>query len=270
MIIKDYIETGILEKYALGLTTEAENLEIQNHINNFPEIKAELFEIQNALNEYVLKYQKTPPTDLKNKIWESINAESSESNFAASTLSSKIINLNKTNNLNKWLAAASILLLLGSSVLNIFFYNKYKSTQTKLALLSKEKDFIAEGFKTQSTILEKNKSDLLFLTQPVTKTISLKGVPNFANALATVYWNNETSEVYLVANNLPKPTIGKQYQLWAIVDGKPVDAGMVEINNQNILKMKSFSKPQAFAITLEPAGGSPAPHLEAMYVIGNV
>jgi anti-sigma-K factor RskA len=61
---------------------------------------------------------------------------------------------------------------------------------------------------------------------------------------------------------------GKQYQLWAIVDGKPVDAGMIATKKgiYHIQKMKSFGSVQAFAITLEKAGGSPIPTMDEMIV----
>ena len=62
---------------------------------------------------------------------------------------------------------------------------------------------------------------------------------------------------------------GKQYQLWAIVDGKPVDAGLIT-DCIGLCKMKRIDRAQAFAITLEKAGGSPTPTLTEMYVFGKI
>ncbi len=58
-------------------------------------------------------------------------------------------------------------------------------------------------------------------------------------------------------------------QLWAIVEGKPVDAGMIDACS-GLCKMKNISNASAFAITLEKRGGSPTPNLEQLQVIGNV
>ncbi len=91
--------------------------------------------------------------------------------------------------------------------------------------------------------------------------------------MATVYWDSRSKDVYLLVNNLPKPASQKQYQLWAIVDGKPVDAGMVDLSGSQdnmLLKMRNIPEAQAFAITLEKEGGSPSPTMEAMYVLGKV
>lgn len=98
--------------------------------------------------------------------------------------------------------------------------------------------------------------------------------PKFQGSLATVYWDSRSKDVYLLVNNLPKPSPDKQYQLWAIVDGKPVDAGMLDMEDTNsgslVHKMRNIPKAQAFAITLENKGGSTSPTMEAMYVMGGV
>ena len=76
----------------------------------------------------------------------------------------------------------------------------------------------------------------------------------------------------LDVQNLPAAPTGKQYQLWTIVDGKPVDMGMLDPEFSNrLLRMKSSSpNAVAFAITLEKAGGSPSPTMDEMYVMGKV
>ena len=90
------------------------------------------------------------------------------------------------------------------------------------------------------------------------------------SSLATVYWDTRSKDVYLMVNNLPQPETGKQYQLWAIVDNKPVDAGMLDMAKGHIMvKMKNIPRAQLFAITLEQAGGSPTPK-GPMYVLGKV
>jgi len=97
--------------------------------------------------------------------------------------------------------------------------------------------------------------------------IRLLPLPGKPQATANVYWNQKTSTVYLLDISLPVPPEQKQYQLWAIVDGKPVSAGLLN-NSHTAEKMAGFAKAQAFAITLEKAGGSETPTLDQMYVMG--
>ena len=107
------------------------------------------------------------------------------------------------------------------------------------------------------------------IENPDVKTITLKGVTGKENNLAAVYWDTKTKEVYLLPTKMDSTPSDKQYQLWAIVDGKPVDAG-VFADCDGLCKMKKIPNAQAFAITLEKKGGSPAPTLSAMYVLGKV
>ena len=60
--------------------------------------------------------------------------------------------------------------------------------------------------------------------------------------------------------------------MWTIVDGKPVDMGMIDAEFSNRLLPMKASSPNAvaFAITLEKEGGSPSPTMEEMYVMGKV
>jgi hypothetical protein len=174
---------------------------------------------------------------------------------------------------SRYVAAAAIVLLVVSTLLNFYFFTKYKeyiakyddlvAAQTQTALLNQ----------SMQTKLKDYESALSLIRNPGMAVVKMPGVPASPSpsSMATVYWDTRTKDVYLMVNNLPMPSADKQYQLWAIVDGKPVDAGVFDMaNNSPIVKMKNIPQAQAFAITLEKRGGSPTPTMEAMYVMGKV
>ena len=108
-------------------------------------------------------------------------------------------------------------------------------------------------------------------SMPGMKMAAMQGTANAPGALATVYWDTTTKDVYMMINNLPQPASDKQYQLWALINNQPVDLGVFEMRQQRLLvKMKNVQNAQAFAITLEPRGGSPSPTMSAMYVMGKL
>jgi anti-sigma-K factor RskA len=152
----------------------------------------------------------------------------------------------------KWAIAASIILLIGSIVLNYTFYNKYKNATEDLLVAQQE-------VKQQQQLAQEMREENKVMKDPNAITVALKG-----KALAKIFWIKNTGDVFVDPSNLPQAPSGMQYQLWAIVDGKPVDAGMIttEKGIYRIQKMKSFGKAEAFAITLETAGGHPAPQGE--------
>src|SRR5207237_341133 len=104
---------------------------------------------------------------------------------------------------------------------------------------------------------------------PTMKQVSMPSAKPGVSYIATVFWDTKSKDVYLLNNNLPAAPQGKQYQLWALVDGKPVDAGMMDVC-AGVCHMKNIPKAEAFAITLEKQGGSPSPDLGQLYVLGKI
>lgn len=73
MNIQAYIDSGILEMYALDLLDPVEREEAELMISFFPEIRKELESIQNALEMYAGSRAIQPRPHLKDKIRESIS-----------------------------------------------------------------------------------------------------------------------------------------------------------------------------------------------------
>jgi Anti-sigma-K factor rskA len=103
-----------------------------------------------------------------------------------------------------------------------------------------------------------------------TKIIEMKGLDVSPNAKVLVYWNAHEKATLLSIQHLDEPKKGKQYQLWAIIDQKPVDAGVFVYDLTAVQLMRGFEKAETFAVTLEKEGGNETPNMEEMYVIGTV
>lgn len=262
MNTQDYIKSGILEAYALGLVSVEEQMEIEILLANNAELRSELSKIEADIERSAMASAVAPPTFVKENVMASI-----------ASADVKVVQMNtpSSNNSYKWLAAASIVLLIGSGMLNVVFYNKYNSSQSELAAIQSKSSVLAEDLSKASLDKEKMKNDLAMVSAPDIRVIQMKGLPKSPESMVTVFWKEKSNEVYIAINALPKPADDKQYQLWAIVDGQPVDAGMIDLADESALhKMKNMNAAQAFAITLEPKGGSVSPTLEEMYVMAGV
>lgn len=121
--------------------------------------------------------------------------------------------------------------------------------------------------------LEEKEKALELIQARQTQTVQLAGLPPSPNAFGKVFWNQKANAGVLVAFDLPPLPEGKVYQLWAIQGAVPVDAGVFfpDPEGTAALRVKPLSDPrqtiQLFAITVEPAGGSPQPTGE-MYLKG--
>ena len=105
---------------------------------------------------------------------------------------------------------------------------------------------------------------------PNVMVINMVGTQKAAPGSASVYWDSTSANVYLVVKNMPKLPSDKQYQLWALIDKKPLDLGLFDPPQPNgvILKMKNTQKADAFAITIENRGNAGGPNLERLQAMG--
>lgn len=251
MNIQDYISSGIIETYVLGLAGEDESLELERLCLEHPEIAQALQEAQEAMEEYAQLHAVNPSSDTKNQIWNGINQDTKP-----------VVESSKRY---LYLAIAACLLLAIGLPYHIYRVNQYK---TEISTLKKEKtEIIAQNNTFQAQIQQTNE-EVDILTNPSVKNIVLAGTPSHEDKQAKVYWGR-TGEVFLSSGTLPSLSKDKQYQLWAIVDGKPVNAGLLEdINKAQLQKMHVIERAQMFAITIENRGGSEQPTLDQMVVAG--
>ncbi len=169
--------------------------------------------------------------------------------------------------------AASLLVAVLSAAAAWYFRSEWKEAEQQLALTVAQNQEIASQYETASQRSQRLENDLSVLSSPEYRAIALVGTDVSPNSTARVFWNPTAEQLYLSAGNLPVPPTDKQYQLWAIVEGKPVSAGVFDVaSDESTLRAltSQIAQASAFAITLEPRGGSPSPTMEAMYVQGAV
>ena len=264
MEIKDIISSGLLELYISGLTSIEETRQVDQWVSQYPEVKDELNSIQEAMEIYALDHAIKPDDSIKAKILSRIaDTGSSHSSVAVpytmkADTSSEISNPDtvvKSMNFYKFLAAASVILLIISSSVAYNFYSKYKDTNEQFVAVNEK--LKKDEFKDQAM-----HSAMEVMTNKYARPVMLNGTPHSPEAVAKIYWmKDKGGDVYVDPTNLPDLPTNKQYQLWAIIDGKPADAGMIskDKGTYHIQKMKSFGNVQAFAITMETDGGNPTP-----------
>lgn len=269
MDIKEYISSGIIESYVLGLATPEEASILECIQKNNEEVRLLIAETQKSLEELATRQAETPATGLKSAIWDAIQeSESPEDTSSLLKTSSNKIEISETvteqrNSSSLFLKIAASLLLVASIGYNFVQMNDRAASKSVQLAMEEENAVLLHDKKK----LEE-KWDMM--NDPNTTMIALKGVEKYPEMKAYVFWKKDTKETYLSLENLPKPPENMQYQLWAIVDGKPVDIGTYALNSTDVEKMKSVENAQAFAITLEKEGGNATPTMENMYVMGGV
>ena len=109
------------------------------------------------------------------------------------------------------------------------------------------------------------------LSAPDLARIDLQGQAVAPDARARALWSRTRGLVFTAANLPPAPA-GKAYQVWVVTARMPVSAGLLMTDpsgdgTQYYNTPPDIAPPVAVAVTLEPAGGVPAPTGEK-YLVG--
>lgn len=295
---REYIASGIIERYVLGSVSDQERREVECMSSIYPELKEELLLVQSSIEAYVESIAVEPPKELKGSILAVIKNVEQEKTIQMESIHSPndpkiqqsnqskdrtIQQSNQSNNPNtakivpmrpivKWAVAATLIPVIGFGVM--YFAERNASADLANQLASVEQRIEANYKDSLSNLgqsLEENKAYQALILDESTKEVLLAGTDVSPESQVRVFWSAEKQEYMLVSDRLPTPISGKQYQLWAIADGVPVDLGVLD-------KAKNIKSPaqinlenvQAFAITLEKDGGSPTPTMDQMYVVGAI
>lgn len=271
MDIKDYISSGIIEAYVMGLASEEEARILDCIQKNNPEVQQAIIDAQNTLEDFASQQAIAPPPNLKSEIWAKITDDQEKEIVAEETKAEPtttplypIQNIDNNKATLKWFAIAASILLIASLSLNFYLNNAQNNTKNQVAALT-------EAQKNTQLAYQNLKSKWDMASNPQMKSIPLLGVEKHPDMKAMVYLEQKSNNVYLALDNLPVAAKEQQYQLWAIVDGKPVSLGVYDQDSTTaVQKMTAIASAQAFAITLEKRGGSETPTMENMYVMGKI
>ncbi|NET34658.1 MAG: anti-sigma factor [Cyanothece sp. SIO1E1] len=256
MDIQSYISSGVLELYVIGQLTPREMREVEKMASEYPEVKKELTAIEQTLEAYSMKNQTAPKPSTFDKIKSEIQSSNPSSDNANS----------KSKGLPLWVG---VLLGVIGVILAIAFFNA-RQQQQMLQIENQELNIALQECETINQEQADPNRPIAILRQNGTSTILLDGTDNNPDLQAAVYFNPLTQKSYLDPFQLPAPAAGTQYQLWALIDGQPTDMGVFVLpeDGDTFIEVPYIAEADAFAITLEPEGGSENPTLDAMQVIG--
>lgn len=262
MNAEDLIRSGLLEGYALGHASEEEAAFVERMASIEPSVKEELDRIQAALEAQALATAVDPPAHVRAKVLARI----------AETPVNGTIPIRRRTSGAVVLAAASVVGLLISGALNYVQFKELREVRSELARAESERSILAQEVVDHRTNLVRAQDELAVVLDPGTRTVELSGMGPAEGARARVFWDPVDHKVLLDPMTLAPPPEGMQYQLWALVDGEPVDAGLIAVQEDptGLHVMRNVPVAQAFAVTIEKRGGSPTPTLEAMVLLGQV
>jgi anti-sigma-K factor RskA len=282
--LRKYIESGIIEDYVMGFVSDQEKQEVECLSKIYPEINEALRGAENMMTTWAADHAEEPTADLKEKIMANLGDQIPAAIYGipfrpkpdpeAELENLKIeTQAQNTKTPFAWIAAAAAVLLSAYMAYQWQESLKFQAAMhDEIAILDSKIEGIEEELEFTEEKGQLYQGMWATVSQPEMQKIGLASVKEDQVARATVYWNPEKELSYFYRNTLPPEGPNKQYQLWALVKGKPISMGLLSIDNTDtqLQGMTAIANADAFAITLEPLGGSETPTLEEMIVLGKV
>jgi hypothetical protein len=269
MNIQELISSGKLELYVAGTLSDREMGEIALYADDFPEVAYEVSEIELAIVDLLggstLTLSDKDKEHELNMIWKRIHAQEAQSKG--------VVPMFRVGKLAAAAITAGFILMSGAAI-----WSGVRNSELNgqvASLMDNQQKMVASNQQTLATNTRMEQQFTL-MRNILTKRVELTNVANnkFTSQgnYMLVYWNPETKKLMLADANLPSLTPDQQFQLWALYDGKTVDAGVFDATNNNISTsfQKDISNAQAFAVTVEPKGGSKSPTLSNLCMMAKL
>jgi anti-sigma-K factor RskA len=258
-----------LELYELGVLDGADKAEIETHLAGCSECRAKLQSARGRLALLALAAPATEPSpEVRNRVLGSFRQNRPGRREGASSVP---VQRGRWAGVWAWAFAAACLILLVAAAWLTRDNLRLSKQLAEIQLVRQQLEASDLSLKASAA---RAQAVLDVLTGP--ETIQVELSPAAAKPLphGKAFYNRVRGLLFYTTNLNALPA-DHTYELWLIpTEGKPVDAGIFNTDARGNGQVVLPSLPQgltakAFAVTVEPAGGVPAP-TGAMVLVGPV
>ncbi|MFT5165198.1 MAG: anti-sigma-K factor RskA [Saprospiraceae bacterium] len=264
MDIQQFLDSGILEKYVLGLASPEEMDHVEQMTRDYPEVNAHICKMQNCMTEYTEMNCTRPPKHLKGN-----SLSTPEASTAPLISPPEVYHLPQAW---KWGAGIAAVMIFTFGSLSWIFYINQTAALSEIADLSTQIKQLRAEQNQSLTSNNQIQERYTILKDASTRQIHLMGEESSPQTHAVVYVNSEQGKCFLNIVRMPKCSYGHEYQMWAKVNGKHINLGILKVDEEakDLYNIPYIKDCKAFVITLEKAGGSPVPTVENRYAYGGM
>lgn len=235
---EQFIKSGLLEQYVLGLTTAEEDDLVNEYLDKFPELTAEIDNLHQALLTYAANQDIPSPNSTKQS---------------------------HTSSLKKKPFLSSLLLLPVLLLIGLLFWVYQRDQHHQMEVLQLEAEYATLEAHCQR-IQDSHNSDQTIIVS--SRAILLNPTQQTQTHFAIAYWNPERSGCWIDASQLPVLENGLQYQVWADVDGEMISIGLIPPKANTLITLDFIDSAESLNITIEEIGGADHPNVSLLTVNG--
>ncbi len=258
-----------LPAFALGALDPAEHAEVAAHVATCDACAAELaVEERVAANIGLDATPVTPPAALRARVLARVASEPRPAAIVTPPPAARpaVVTVHDRP-ASRWsgglLMAASVLLAAGASLYAWSLRTELVSLRETIATATEQAARMRQELATMRRDYVTLRRAMDVMKAPDLLRVDLKGQPQAPDATGRAFWSQTVGLVF-TAEHLPALPAGKVYQLWTITGTTPTGAGIFTPDatggaSVNAAVPSGAARPDAFGVTIEPAGGSPTP-----------
>ena len=237
----------------LGICNSDEINELEMLRGRYPELNEAILQFETELEAKMMKHTTLPSQETDSRILKNLDS-----------LQPPVINIVKkaeTSSKN-WLtmfAAAAMVVVIFCAYFIYSLNSKNKKLEEQLALVNGSPASLP-------------KDDYAIMMNPAITPVAMYGVGIHAICRCTMFWDKTTGKIYIMIHHLPQSPSSRDYHLWAMVDGKPVNVGIIkdDIRGRFIELTNVPASASSFSVTLERAGDVQTPTDDQTYLRGSI
>lgn len=245
--LQTFMDSGLLDKYIYGTTTPDQNLEVESYIAKYPEVAAAYDVLQDNL-EIIAK---TQSVEAPAHILDAVMKEVSATTTPVVTMPSS-----PRHHSTPWFSIAASIAAL------IFAGMSYLLYEQNMSLSYENQVVVGENVGLKNDLADNNKNlenvmlQFKNLNNPETEKYILRGNSRAKNLKTVAYINavDKTSMIDVVS--LPKLPENQTYQIWAELQDRMVNLGILDESERNKLTTIPYTENAlGLSITIEPKSG---------------
>lgn len=246
--------------YALGALTAAERTSFEAHLRECEACTAEVKLLLPVVDGLARVVPRREPSEMvRERVLRAARGDEPSRHKAAAPV------LHDKRPMGPWLAAAAaIILAVAGLAYSVSLQQRIVDMNSRLADAATRTTAAEQAIAAAERVAADAQQIASILTAPDLARIELGGQAVAPAARGRAFWSRSRGLIF-TAYNLPPPPPGRTYQLWVLTTPEtPVSAGLISLDASGEARLVIDNPPGvatavAMAVTLEPAGGVPAP-----------
>ncbi len=256
MTPQEIINSGLLELYVLGQLEGEELQTVESAIESDATVRSELREIEEAMGKFAAIHALPADQSILNRALEQINQLDKPSTETPKPSDSD--SQASVKSMWSWLGPVSAI---AAGLAMIIAYIQFD----KVNVLTDEIDAIIADCEETKNQLNNQETLYAALSDENNRPVLIEPTPKYPDTRLIIHHNEVNGENYLQISNLPTLSDGLAFQLWSLKGtDAPIPLTVFSEDGQVVIPIDYVANTDAYAITIEPAGGSQAPNLDEL------